>query len=477
MDVELPGTWRLKNRGTGRSGSRKDGVRGAVLLAAACLATCGCNEEARTRDVVLVVVDTLRADHLGIYGYPRSTSPRLDSLAAEGVHFENAVSTSNWTVPATASLLTGLEPARSGAGLVGSNVNLDRMVPDQPKKGLSNLARKVGSQGFETALLSANPFITGTFTEGFQLARVDRVPANRLTDSAIEWLKARRGKSRFLYLHYIDVHQPNEPPTPYWEMFGLNVGEARPSEARDWRFEDQVDLEAKEFETFKRHRNGAYDGAIRFVDEQVGRLVDYLAEEGSWGKALFIVTSDHGEEFWEHAGIEREWADDPRGIWGVGHGHTFFDEVVSIPLIVRGPGIPSGVAGRCGVSLLDVGPTITSAVGLPSDPAWPGSPLQSLVSGDCPRRILVASSTAYGPPGGAIWWGKWKLVRRGDRSFLLEPGSDRAEERDLSSAEPRLAGVLARALSQRMRPESERGEPMPYDNEDLRRELRALGYL
>jgi len=447
-----------------------------MLGALAALVT-GCGDPRPARDVLVVCVDTLRRDHVGAYGYDRATSPTIDGLAARGTLFERAVSPSNWTVPAVASLLTGVEPARHGAGVAGPVANLDASVPTQPAESTRSVAEVLREAGFATALLSANPYLIGRFGDGFDVARATRVPADRLTDDAVAWWRENAARRRFLYVQYIDVHQPNEPPAPYWELFGLAPGESRPREARDWLYKSQEDLADPRFRAFREQRIGAYDGAVRFVDDQIARLLEALAAEGTLASTLVVVTSDHGEELWDHAAIGATWRDDPRGIWGVGHGHTFFEEVTAIPLLLAGPGIAPGARVRCRSSLVDLAPTLARASALVEPPEWRGLALQTLDDRRCAERALVSSSTAYGPDGGALWWRQWKLMRRGDRRLLIDLAQDPGEGADLADSEPRLAEALARAFEARAAPTGVAGEPLPYEDEALRRQLRELGYL
>jgi len=463
--------WAIERRSKGTPVAAAGALGVLALLAAAC------GEPRPARDVLVVCVDTLRRDHVGAYGYGRATTPSIDRLAARGTLFELAVSPSNWTVPAVASLLTGVESAEHGAGVVGPVANLDASVPSQPGESTHSIAEVLREAGFATALLSANPYLVGSFGAGFDVARAERVPADQLTDDAVAWWRENADRRRFLYVHYIDVHQPNEPPEPYWGLFGLESGESRPRAARDWLFKSQEHLSDPEFLAFRDHRIGAYDGAIRFVDDHIDRLLEALAAEGTLESTLVVLTSDHGEEFWDHAALGGAWRDDPRGIWGVGHGHTFFEEVTAIPLVLSGPGISRGARVRCRSSLVDLAPTVARAAALVAPSEWRGVALQELDDARCRERALVSSSTAYGPVGGAIYWQQWKLSLRGERRLLYDLAADPGETTDLSVSETSLAEGLARTLEARSAQSGAPGKPMPYEDEALRRQLRELGYL
>lgn len=454
----------------------KHGARLAAALGMAW-SLAGCGASSAPPDVVLVCVDTLRRDHVGSYGYDRDTTPTIDRLAREGVRFAHALAPSNWTVPSVATLLTGLEPWRHGARIASDPAFLGEARPTQIVASAPSLAGQLRAGGYATGFFSANPFLVQRFTSGFDEVSTDWLPADRLTEAALAWWHLQRGRQRFLYLHFMDVHQPNEPPTPYFEQFGLAPGERRPLAARDWDHQQQQDLEDPRFREFRRHRIGAYDGAIRFVDDQIRRFLDAVASEGNLDRTLILVTADHGEEFWDHAEVERSWADDPRGIWGVGHGHAFFQEVLAIPLVVRGPGFSSGAASDCPVTLLDLAPTIARAAGSDAPAEWTGADLSRLDRRPCPSRAIAALSPAFGPRGGALWSDRYKLIVRGERRLLFDLVSDPFERDDLAASEPRRTAALARALEERLGLEVIGGDSDPITDEKLRRQLRELGYL
>jgi len=458
---------------------RRASVRFRQLLGAAgtLLSLAGCGGPPPPPDVMIVCIDTLRRDHVGTYGYARETTPAIDRLAREGVRFDRARAPSNWTVPSVATLLTGLEPWRHGARIVSDPAFLDRTPPAQIVESAPSLAARLQAGGYATGLFSANPFVIGRFTRGFEVARTEWIPADQLTDLALEWWRARADRPRLLYLHYMDAHQPNEPPPPYFEMFGLTAGQRRPIAAKDWDYKTLRSPEDPAFVEFREHRIGAYDGAVRFVDDQLARLLEAVSMGGGLDRTLILVSADHGEEFWDHAEVERSWADDPRGIWGVGHGHTFFEELLAIPLVVRGPGFPKGERSECPVTLADLAPTVARAAGVVPHPAWAGLDLARLDDGRCPPRVLAAASPAYGPQGGAIWAGPFKLIERGPRRLLFDLEADPLEQRDLGASEPGRAAALARALEDRMGRGVTGEEGAPISDEQLRRQLRALGYL
>ena len=436
-------------------------------------------------NVVILCLDTLRVDHLGAYGYERDTSPNIDALAAQGALFELTQAQSNWTVPATASLLTALYPSSHGAGLQGDVRQLAADTPPgQIRKEALTLGEILHEAGFGTGLFSANPFLYGRFKAGFDVAEVGRRNATELTNLALGWLQGVHQEPFFLYLQYMDLHQPIEPPDPYFNYFEVTEGGTRGKEHTDWSFGQQVDLEDPAFKRFRAHRVALYDGALRYVDAEVGRLLERLAQLGVAERTLVIVTSDHGEEFWDHAGIERELGGDPRGIWGVGHGHAMFQELLHVPLIFHGPGIGAGKRIECASRHLDVAPTVLSLLGQPERTGMRGRSLAPFLRPDprpalCEPVALVAESPAYGPDSQAlIWKGRKLIVRQDGVALLYDLRRDPLERTDLSASQPEVVKALRLLLARELSETAPAGasESLPFD-EETRRQLESLGYI
>jgi arylsulfatase A-like enzyme len=303
--------------------------------------------------VIVYLVDTLRRDHLSLYGYGRRTSPQLDGFASDAVVFERAVASSSWTIPSVASLFTSLLPDAHGA--------LQLQAPLPP--AVHTLAERLAESGFATGAVVANPLILVSrgFDQGFtcfeglrgrKKRRLSRtVPAARVVDTALRFLDSHRGLPSFLYVHAFDPHFPYQPPPPFDHLFEPPT----PSER------DQA--------------VALYDGEIAYGDREFGRFVRELKAKGLYDRALLVFASDHGEEFLDH------------GDWR--HGGSLFDELVRVPLVVKYPG--GSHAGRrvdLQVQLLDVFPTVLEALSLPvpADPAFLGRPLQGATSGELKPR-------------------------------------------------------------------------------------------
>ena len=464
----------------------------ALLMvgAAAALVAGGRARASRpaVKNVVVLCIDTLRADHLSAYGYRRPTTPRLAALARRGVLFENASAAAPWTVPSVGSLLTSLYPGEHGAQVAGEVRHLDEQTPAQLRPGVETLADILHAAGYRTALFSGNPYLWGRFQRGFDTALADYRRAGELTDRAIDWIARRPRKPFFLYIQYMDLHQPIEPPAPYASHFPVSLGGERGGEHADWSFDRQSDLADPEFRRFRAHKIALYDGALLYVDTEIGRLLDALSRLGRRDDTLVVVTADHGEEFWDHAEAERQMGGDPRGVWGIGHGHTLYQELLHVPLLVAGPGWDEGRRVPCRVSLLDVAPTVLAALGLPGRPAMRGASLAGAIGGPddagaCPRSAVAAESTAYGPDARALVWSGWKLIERaGAGPALYDLQKDPGERHDLAGCRPRTLAALSGLLAHELAPRrggsgqvSPPQAPLAPDPETVR-QLRSLGY-
>lgn len=436
------------------------------------------------RNVVILVVDTLRADHVGAYGYERDTTPRIDALARAGTVFDFTLAQSNWTVPATASLLTSLYPTGHGAGIEGDVRLLAEVPPNQIRTEARTLGELLRASGLRTGLFSANPYLYGRFTHGFDAAQVARKNATELTDAALAWLQEDADEPFFLYLQYMDLHQPIEPPEPYFHYFKVAEGGERGRQHADWSYGQQKDLDEPSFRRFRAHRIALYDGALRYVDAQIGRLVDSLGKLGAAEQTLLIVTSDHGEEFWDHAAIEGRLGGDPRGLWGVGHGHSMFQEVLHIPLLFQGPGVGEARRVECAARQIDVAPTVLDLLGSRPPPEMRGRSLAPLLRRDAPEAgctpvPLVAESPAYGPNTQAVVWKRRKLIVRHDGVELLyDLSRDPGEKDDLSVRQPEVVAQLRRLIERERAGAGPKGksESLPFDAE-TRKQLESLGYI
>jgi arylsulfatase A-like enzyme len=309
---------------------------GAVAL----LALAGCHTEPTAvttpPNIIIYLVDTLRRDHLGIYGYSRDPAPRLTAFADDAVRFERAFSPSSWTRPAVASLLSGIYPAEHGA-----RTRLDKIAP-----GVELIGEYLRDAGYRSAAFVSNVNVLPIwgFDRGFDVfVDVDSEHKNShsdaVNDAVFEHLDAGASAPFLLYIHTRDPHQPYEPPPPFDQLWP----ETAPADATN-----RPDTKKPPWVTKNIQR---YDGEVSYNDDQFGKLMDRLKNDGLYRNSLIVFTADHGEEFFEH------------GVWG--HGQSLFGEVVRIPLLIKLPGNRHGgsvVDARA--TLVDLLPTLLSAAGV-----------------------------------------------------------------------------------------------------------------
>ncbi|HEY2387158.1 MAG TPA: sulfatase [Candidatus Binatia bacterium] len=445
-------------------------VAAALLVGAALL--CGAALRADVtgvlpaRRVVLVSIDTLRPDHLGAYGAPRATSPTLDALAAEGTRFTTCVAPAPWTPPSHVSMLTGLYPSRTGV----------RGVRDELRPGVHTLAAMLRARGFLTAAVIASDLVLpcARCREDFESVteipwRGDGSPSSPvIVDSGVEvtraaerWLATRAPADRFLlFVHYYDVHSDYRPRPEMARRFGADPGNLEPGDNR-WLIDNREHGAVSPAALTQMQR--LYDGEIRQLDDVLRGLFAYLRARGLWEGTLVVVTADHGEEFLEHGGLL--------------HGRTLYEELVRVPLILRGPGVPRGRVVRHVASLVDVVPTILAAVGVPPPDALDGRSLLPLVAGDDVRWADRAASEAdQTRRKRMVRVGPLKLIRDeagGDELYDLR--DDPGERRNLAAERPREVAELAAAMASMLAGAAPAAPPTLDD--DTRARLRALGYL
>jgi arylsulfatase A-like enzyme len=356
--------------------------------------------DAQPMRVILVFIDTLRADHLGFMGYERPTSPMLDRLAAHAAVFTQARAVAPWTLPSARSMLTGSQP--------------EAWYESQ------TLAEALGDAGWRTEALVSNAFLSQPFDmhRGWDHFLYEhQLPADQLVERAVSIIEENPHRDLLLMVHFMEPHLPYDEPYIYRRRF---TG-SRPDPLK-WLTRGEIQgvrVDQPEFEDVKYYVTGRYDQNIRYVDAQLHGLFDAAGEQ-----ATVVLLSDHGEELWEHGGFE--------------HGHTFYDELLHVPLVIRSPYVTPG-RYDAPVSLLDVTPTVREIAGLPpiSSPI-PGRSLVPLTFGDTgAAEALAARSLAFGRPlYGTDGWGivssghKW--WDRGGEQALFELLTDPGELDDLA---------------------------------------------
>lgn len=431
-------------------------------------------------NLVLVSLDTLRADHLGCYGYGRETSPHLDRLAAEGTRFEHALAQSSWTLPSHMSMLTGLYPPHHGVALQDQSLPLSR----------TTLAEVLGDAGYSTAAFTGGGYLQREFGyQGFDVfSSLDhangRRNAGRVLDRATAWLDDELPEPFFLFFHTYQAHAPYEPPATHDQFDDPTYGGPVRVEGRTGPYFRSVHetLDAEDY----RHVIAKYDGEVLYTDSVIGRLLALLETRGLGERTVVVVTSDHGENFDDHPA------------YPIGH-QQLYDPVLRVPLLVRGPGIPRGVTVSEQVELVDLMPTVLDLLGVDPPLELDGRSLERVLTGpgNEPLEDRPAYAEYHSPRGDvsrSVRTPGWKLLMRGRRSDhgvemdheaieLYDLRSDPGERNDLSGRRPtpedrlrRLMGLWVRRHSADELPRIEAPAGAALDPE-LTLKLEALGYL
>ncbi len=405
------------------------------LLAAAF----GCGGP-RPGRVLLVTIDTLRADRVGAYGGPPGATPNLDRLAARGVRFETALSPTPTTLPSHTSLLTGLDPPRHGVHDNGV-FRLDNGVP--------TLAERYGEAGFETAAFVAAAVLDRQYglARGFDTYRdamsVERAAgrggyaerrADAVVDEVLAWLEEAPARF-FAWVHFYDPHHRYRPPPASGARFP----------------------------------HDAYQGEIHFADAQLGRLLAELDRRFPAGDTLVVVTSDHGESLGEHGELQ--------------HTYTVYDATQRVPLVMAGPGVPPGVVVRSLAGLVDVAPTLLARSGLPPFPDSDGRDLAP--AWHAPERSDTERALYQESLAGRLHYG-WSPVlglRTASHRFLRTPHpelydvtSDPRELVDRAAREPERVASLEAELATRLR-NARLVTPSVQPDAAQRAQLESLGYV
>jgi arylsulfatase len=421
-----------------------------VLLA---IAVAGCGEE-KPPSLLLVTIDTLRADHLSAYGYPKPTTPRIDALAASGALFENMMSPLPETGPSCSTLLTGHWPARHGVRGNG---------------------KPLGSQHTTLAeILSRAGYQTAGFVSGFPLVRRlsglqrgfshfdDRMPdprgavpevqrsAEKTTDAVLAWLEEHHPAPFFLWVHYYDPHGNYDPGPPYDGLFPADGSGTRIPEAfipEYQRLGDESDPSVY---------IARYDGEIRRADTHLGRVLDWLDSRGGRSRTLVAITADHGESLTEHG-------------YYFDHGNELYQPSIHIPFILAGPAVPADGRRIGGVARLpDVMPTLLELLGVPVPEDLGGASLvEWLRPNGTPREPREAFSEARFEPYRSLTAeadvgpklaardARFTVILRldGQRMELYDRLTDPAESRDLllDPTDREAARAARRLLDRRLR--------------------------
>jgi arylsulfatase len=443
-------------------------------------------EPPRAENAIFIVIDALRADHVGVYGHRRPTTPGLDRFARRSVVFDRAYSATSWTLPSLASYMSSVYPS----------VHEVRNAPNRADhSALSDefltLAESLAAHGLHTAAVTAQPWISDRtgLTQGFETVRTVSDPADpreaaELTDMLVEWLDREAEPPFFLYAHYMGPHSPYEAPEGHAGRFTRELEPSALVQEFDELYRAHDPFEAYRMIVARAAEGGLspadvaylkarYDEKLAYVDTQVDRFLQELERRGLMDTSVVVVTADHGEAFNEHGTIF--------------HGQHLHEEVLRVPLIAHIPGRePARIDSL--VELIDLYPTFHEALGFEVPPRIQGTSLLPLLRGEPGDGIVFAEGFGF------------KIVTQGWSSLhpysmtlhraetiefdgLYDLDADPFEQRDRTDSEPQIVRrhrELAASIWSEMHDVRElwsaRSRPAELDDE-TRERLESLGYL
>jgi len=435
-------------------------------------------------NVLLISIDSLRADHVGCYGYGRNTSPNIDELAGEGSVFLNPISSTSWTLPAHISILTSLDISVHGVSTDGFSLH----------SGIKTLPEILKENSYATACFCTSPYMNPAFGfgRGFDLyhntdfedpvfedtvlpsaeqrdAVHEDITSPRITELALNWLEENGSRPFFLFLHMWDVHYDYIPPPPYDSLFDPDYEGDISGEKYIHNEAINADMDRRDLE----HIIALYDGEIAYTDYHLGLIFRKLKELGIYDRTLIIVTADHGDEFFEHG--------------NKGHRKTLYDEVIKVPLVIKLPG------GKWGnrkidsqVGLIDIVPTILELLDINRPARIQGKSLLPLIKKDeteTPRFVLSELS----PVLQSFRSDDWKLLYNvpNNVSIILDLKKDPRETHEHLIGDSAVGKRAHRDFYRRILKDRElaveyrggdTGKKVEMDESQIER-LRSLGYL
>lgn len=395
------------------------------------LVSCGGPEKA---DVILIIVDTLRSDHLGCYGYHRDTTPCMDSLAASGTRYLNVTAGEPWTLPSMATIFTGLLPLEHDARRRGDSYF--GLAPE-----VLTLTELLNGSGYETAAFFNVIFMNASFGfhQGFDhfdcfssLGSTSDRNARQTVDDALEWIDNDfSGDPLFLAVHFYDPHLTYSPPDSFADLW------------RNTAYNGEFDSSWGQRETVVNVNRGVigltdqdlynlealYDGEIAYTDNEIRRLLEGLRERRIADNALVILVADHGEEFLDHSKM--------------GHAHSLYQELLNVPLIICGDGFEPGAVCSLNVTQADIFPTVTGYCGISQDEPMFGV---NLLSEAFPEERAVPAGMNF--DGNYVVTARMEnlkvhLFDQGTVAFMFDLAADPGEHEQLDRIDPALQEAAA----------------------------------
>ena len=463
-------------------------VRLPGLLSRSVLDRRGGGRDHAIPRVLLITVDTLRADALSVFGETDVLTPQIDRLARDGILFTRVLSSAPWTLPSIASIMTGLSPE------VHRVTRPESRLPD----AVTTLSERLRDFGYLTAAIGSNVFLTpdhnlaqgfdayGFFPRpsmgysfGIEVLRKlfperyrRNITTRELTKLAVDWLESLQDDDFFLWIHYLDPHIPYEPPDPFLPERASSTSIGNRFSAIDAIRSGRLSPSPEEQERIR----DLYHGEVRYVDDNIGILIDSLKSLGLYEGTLIIFTSDHGEEFWEHGGFE--------------HGHALFDEILRVPLVIKLP-FPA-MTGRISrpVSTQRIMPTILDLCRIEGeDEDLLDESLSSLWAEKAPgvgNPPLFSTGLLYGEDRESVVFDELKFIRRlgSGEGELYDLIRDPFETTSIGDISPTAVREAIRLLDGHHRKSRVIGEQLRIVEEErikLDREtvqwLKTLGYI
>jgi arylsulfatase A-like enzyme len=432
-------------------------------------------------NVILIVLDTVRADRLGCYGNELDLTPEIDKFARDAVRFDQAFSHAPWTLPSVASIFTSRYPAQHTAG---GRLGAFTVLPDDAVTIAEVFQRNQIVTGAITNVL----FLDKKFgmTQGFDtvdshIPRTNTVmrKAGPTTQAALSWLDKNHKQQFFLMVHYFDAHLTYDAPQPFRRKWAA----PQDRESNDFVFGTIADMIKFRRGMTKLDANTIgrleklHNAEVAYLDSQIGKLLAGISERGLDSNTVVVITSDHGEEFNDHSGFE--------------HGHSLYNELLHIPLLVRLPTAASkqpannnsyqrGISTSSTVRHIDIAPTLCELAGIKSEPAFTGQSLAEHLHGsETTDRPVLSQGNMWGPGGIAWRRGDHKLIYHPDTSILqlYDHKNDAAEQNNIAKEKPKLSKKMLQEMDMLTKTLSATatGKAPDLTSEQLKL-LRSLGY-
>lgn len=429
-------------------------------------------------NIVFIVVDCMRYDHLRCFGYPRNTSPTIDGLAKDGIVFHAAYANAPWTKPSVASIFTGLYPEMHSA------VTMKSILPDQAL----TISEVLKNRGYETIFLEGGNYYFNTvfnFKQGFDFYhREEFLTASGavLTEKLLSIFSKKPTRKYFAYIHYMDAHMPYNK-SKYNNLFSEKKGLL--FEAGDWGIEAQNIRKMLSKNILSQQDTNyfvaIYDGQIRLIDDNIKEIIHSLKENNLFDDTIIIVTADHGEEFLDHNNLE--------------HGHTLYNELLHVPLIIFWPKMKHLEIGMP-VNLIDLFPTLLEIAGAENHGTYavPGQSLLKIMNGftQDKRSPVFASATLYGDEKYCLINKKKKLIvntfdKRNKEILvgrsntadieLYDLSADPHEKNNIKDTEPQSAQQFINELQKLRNSFTSLQNTETVIDQKLKENLKSLGYL